>query len=251
MPRPISKSSTMPAKKRWVLGMDPGKHGGLVLLNVDKITDQVHIPTPVKDGRVDVVGIVEALKPYADDIVTAFIEDVHSLLGSSTKSSFEFGHAAGSLYGAVQGLLGTRLQVGYVAPPMWQRTAWKETGKVTSPRMDENGKQKVGKTGKPLLDNDPKASSMRAALHLFPGVSFVPKRCRVPHDGLVDAALIAYSVLPENIRETITYVRRKPRKIPDGAVVLTAGEDDDTELYVGPGKERKRLAKARSKRKKK
>lgn len=235
----------MDERKKWVLGMDPGKHGGLVLLNVDDITDQVHIPTPILEGRVDVASVAASVRPYAGSIVTAFIEDVHSLLGSSSKGSFEFGHAAGSLYGAVQAVL--PIKVGYVAPTMWQRTAWKETGKVNGePMLDKNGKQKVLKSGELAWKNDPKASSLKAAEHLFPGVSFIPKRCRVPHDGLVDAALIAYSVLPENIGSTIRYVTRKPKKLPKGAVVLDVAEDEP-ELYIGPGKERKRLAKAKPK----
>lgn len=232
----------------WTLGMDPGKHGGLVLVDNADMQHQVHLPTPVKDGRVDVKAIAEWLLPYAGQVKSAFIEDVHSLLGSSSKGSFEFGHAAGSLYGAVQAIL--PVQVGYVAPAMWQRTAWKHTGKVNgTPKLDKDGNQKVLKSGELAWNNDPKASSLQAAKYLFPDVNFVPKRCRKEHDGLIDAALIAYAVMPDNIADTIRYIVKKKKKLPKGAVVLEAPEDNP-ELYIGPGKERKRLAKARGRKKK-
>lgn len=221
----------------WILGIDPGKHGGAVLLDAKNVCNQVHIPTAVKDGRVDVLFTTNALKPYADNISTAFIEDVHAIYGSAASATFEFGHAAGALYGAVQALLGDRVQVGYIQPKSWQKVAWKgveaENGKAVID--SKTGKQKVLKNGKLQFKVDTKATSSAAAHALFPGVSFIPKRCRKEHDGLVDAALIAYSVMPDNIVEALTIKKKtKNKKLSS----ITIGEDDT--VVIGPSKEKKK-----------
>lgn len=221
----------------WILGIDPGKHGGAVLLDASNVCNQVHIPTAVKDGRVDVMFTVEALKPYAENITTAFIEDVHAIFGSAASATFEFGHAAGSLYGAVQALLGDRVQVGYIQPKMWQKVAWKGVDTVNGKAVIDSatGKQKILKNGKLRFKVDTKATSSAAAHELFPGVSFVPKRCRKEHDGLVDAALIAYSVMPSNISTALsTKKRTKNKKIS----AITIGDDDT--IIIGPSKEKKK-----------
>lgn len=220
----------------WILGIDPGKHGGAVLLDANNVCNQVHIPTAVKDGRVDVMYTINALKPYMDNISTAFIEDVHAIYGSAASATFEFGHAAGALYGAVQALLGERVQVGYIQPKLWQKVAWKGVGTVNGKAVIDSstGKQKVLKNGKLRFKVDTKATSSAAAHSLFPGVSFVPKRCRKEHDGIVDAALIAYAVMPENIVEALaTKKKTKNKKIS----AITIGDDD---VVIGPSKEKKK-----------
>lgn len=186
----------MSQSKRYVAGADPGKHGAIVLLstayNPARIASDDIIQLPVrrdKIGKLDTIHIWENLLPYAPRIDLYVQEDVHALFGSSAAGTFEFGDANGALRTVLQ-LLGlynnnSIAQVLAVAPKLWQKHAWKPQHIVYLDDKDKLGRKK----------KDTKATSMAAAKDLFPGVSFVPKRARIPHDGLIDAALIAHYAL--------------------------------------------------------
>lgn len=186
----------MSQSKRYVAGADPGKHGAIVLLstayNPARIASDDIIQLPVrrdKIGKLDTIHIWENLLPYAPRIDLYVQEDVHALFGSSAVGTFEFGDANGALRTVLQ-LLGlyndnSIAQVLAVAPKLWQKHAWKPQHIVYLDDKDKLGRKK----------KDTKATSMAAAKDLFPGVSFVPKRARIPHDGLIDAALIAHYAL--------------------------------------------------------
>ena len=175
------------------LGADPGKHGAVVLINA-KRSDVIMIPTKVSGGRIDVEHLYHSILPYNDRIRGACMEQVHAIFGSSAKSTFEFGDANGCLR-AVLHLLsegGKKYKVLEALPKLWQKIAWNGIEKIETPhRSATTGKIVLLKSGKPRMDVNTKATSSRAAHHLFPGVEFVPPRCRVEHDGCVDAALIA------------------------------------------------------------
>lgn len=181
-------------EKQFILGSDPGKHGAIVLINVDDLSDQIHIPTKVKDGRIDTLHWYNTILPYKDSIIAAVKEEIHAIFGSSASSTFEFGASDGMLDAFLQLLSNTKFPVYKVQPKNWQSCAWKKVDKVNGdPIMDkETGLQKEDKDGNPRFKTDTKATSAKAAHKLFPGVSFVPKRCRNEHDGVIDAALIAY-----------------------------------------------------------
>lgn len=181
--------------KHYVAGADPGKHGAVVLLSVKynpaRIAkdDIIMIPVKATDGKLDVSYLWNALYPYKDRIDLYMQEDVHALFGSSAKGTFEFGDANGSLRTVLQ-LLGElrsdcRVRLLTANPKIWQKKAWKPEHIRFQDEVDTLGRKK----------KDTKATSLAAAKDLFPGVSFVPRRAKLPHDGLVDAALIAYYAL--------------------------------------------------------
>lgn len=181
--------------KRYVAGADPGKHGAVVLLSVSyspvRIAqdDVIQIPTRGTNGKLDIEHLWNALLPYSDRIDLYAQEDVHALFGSSAKGTFEFGDANGALRTVLQ-LLGLRRDAGRahvvtVQPKIWQKKAWQPQHIKFLEDTDKLGRKK----------KDTKATSLAAAKDLFPGVSFVPKRAKLPHDGIVDAALIAYYAL--------------------------------------------------------
>lgn len=186
----------MSNSKSYVLGADPGKHGAIVLLstrfNPLRILqdDIIMIPAKVKNGKLDTNYLLEALRPYADKIEFCVQEDVHALFGSSASGTFEFGDANGALRTMLQ-LLGyirkdnSPMKVLLVAPKTWQKKVWMPSCIVYHEETDKLGRKK----------KDTKATSYKAAELLFPGVSFIPPRCRNAHDGLIDAALIAYYAL--------------------------------------------------------
>lgn len=185
----------MSLNKRYVLGADPGKHGAIVLLSETydpvRITadDIVMFPVRASNGKLDVVQIWNFLYPYRNNILLYMQEDVHALFGSSAKGTFEFGDANGALRAVFQLLIASseskRAALECVTPRDWQKKVWKPENVVYKDDVDKLGRKK----------KDTKATSLNASSDLFPGVSFVPKRAKLPHDGLVDAALIAYYAL--------------------------------------------------------
>lgn len=189
-------------EKHLILGADPGKHGGIVLIDDRDLNKQVHIPTKVLDGHIDVIDLYNKILPYQDIIRCAVKEEVHALFGSSAKGTFCFGSADGELYSLLMILGKDHFPVYTVQPKQWQTVAWKKVAIINgTPIMDsKTGKQKVNKAGDLRFKTDTKATSLSAATYLFPNVSFIPKRARIPHDGLVDAALIAYYAYAKNLK---------------------------------------------------
>lgn len=192
-------------EKQYVLGADPGKHGGIALINVKDLSDVILIPTKVKDGRVWAEHLYESLLPFIDNIVVAVKEEIHAIFGSSASSTFEFGAADGILEALLRMLAymsKNKFPVYTVQPKMWQAIAWKGIELVKGdPIMDKGTKkQKVTKKGELRFKTDTKATSMEAAHTIFPKVNFVPSRCRNEHDGLIDAALIAYWGLKKHVK---------------------------------------------------
>lgn len=178
--------------KSYVLGADPGKNGGIVLLDINcdinnvKQSDLVLIPFKDKStDEFDILSLYNKLLPYKDSIKFYLMEQIHAIFGSSAASTFTFGEMFGSLKSILTILANdgkANADVRFISPKVWQSQVWK-----TSHIVWDCSKAKRKK--------DTKATSLNAALDLYPNVSFVMPRCKKPHDGLVDAALIAHCAL--------------------------------------------------------
>lgn len=163
---------------KYYLGIDVGKDGGLALYNSET---GVLMTWLIPD---DLKGLDECFSDIRREVGTAdilvLIEDVHSIFGSSAKSNFQFGRIKG-----VKEALSVCWFGGYelVQPKKWQGVVWEEKDIV----LKDNGRK------------DTKLTSANAAREWFPGYDFrKSQRARKPHDGLVDAALIAlYGLLSE------------------------------------------------------
>lgn len=188
----------------YILGADPGKHGAIFLLpaNRELWKDKcVYIPfTKAKDGSMDAVALYNSLKPFSCNILSAFKEYVHAVAGNSATSMFSFGESNGVLK-AVLSVVSAGCEAGgfpiyEVSPAKWQKTVWEEGDIVQGTAIvdKKTGLIKRDKNGKMMFKSDPKGTSANAAHRLFAdtNVSFVPKGCRAEHDGVIDAALIAY-----------------------------------------------------------
>ncbi|MCQ2172237.1 MAG: hypothetical protein MJZ17_05780 [Bacteroidales bacterium] len=181
----------------YILGADPGKHGAVFLLPCDKDAwkDGCLYFNFKKNGNgdMDAVSLYDFLKAVPGDIVAVYKEHVHAVAGNSATSMFSFGESNGILK-AVFSLCG--LDPIEVAPVTWQKTAWDPSDKVDGvAAVDKKTKMlKRDKNGNIVYKYDPKGTSKNAAHRLFAGtnVNFVPKGCRAEHDGVIDAALIAY-----------------------------------------------------------
>ena len=155
------------------IGIDVGKKGGIAVKSPRQSELMLMTIPRIKD-KVDLRALVELFEDIlmeGDEFMVA-IEDVHSLFGMSAKSNFSFGEIKGIKIGILNAL-GFPYEL--VPPKTWQKEIW------TSADM-------VYKTGKKV---DTKATALVAAKRLFPNESFLAtSRSSVPHDGLVDAALI-------------------------------------------------------------
>lgn len=153
-----------------IVGIDNGLDGGLVAVNSDGIVGKRPMPTlKLGKGReVCALGVRSWLAEYRGATI---------LLEQAGK------HAAGVLslcstwhtFGAIKAVLtldGHRFEI--VPPQRWQQAFW------TRPKMAKGVKF------------DTKAAALAAANRLWPGEEWTKSdRSRKPHDGMIDAALIA------------------------------------------------------------
>ena len=160
-------------------GFDPGLNGGVCALDED---DNVVLlePMPVVAGLVDGCALASVLmedlarrKSTEGFHACAIVENVHAMPKQGVSSTFKFGHGFGVIEG-VLAALGIPEQ--FVRPQAWQKVVLGGTPAAASP----------------------KARALLAAQRLYPNVDLVRgtvacwrDKARKPHDGLVDALLIA------------------------------------------------------------
>lgn len=136
------------------IGIDPGKKGGIAVLNGED--------TPVAYPYSEEV-LIDVLKATLckTSKITAAVEKVGAMPGQGVTSMFTFGTG----YGFIQGVL-SALGVPYqLVPPQ----KWKKEFSVTAD----------------------KKQSVKVCERLFPELELVPRGCRKEHDGMAEAALIA------------------------------------------------------------
>ena len=104
-----------------------------------------------------------------------YVEKVHSVFGSSASSNFSFGYNVGAIHATIRAL---RMGFNLIPPKDWQKLVIIESDIV----MKDEKKR------------DTKKTAANAAARIFPDVDFRrTPRSKIAHDGMVDAALIAYA----------------------------------------------------------
>jgi hypothetical protein len=138
-------------------GIDPGKRGAVAVIENGIIIDKqllVNVTPPDYFAKMNVDGIL--------------IEKAQSMGKESAKAMFTYGREYGFLVGTLWG----KFSLQFVQPSVWTAHYQKQT---------------------PIAYNNPKEMALYAAKHLWPSEDWREgPRCRVPHDGLVDACLIAF-----------------------------------------------------------
>jgi hypothetical protein len=185
------------------IGIDPGQKGAIVVFIPGQ--DPILNKMPLVEGDLNLEKLMEYIDPGSYDCHIV-IEDVHSVFGASAAANFSFGFGCGQLFATLK-LSG--IPFTQVAPKMWQKEMWQGV----HPVMVLDGKKK-NKDGSPKYKVDTKATSLLAAMRLFPGISFKEKKIKEyykdtytnrklaragkeiideskDHDGIVDALLIA------------------------------------------------------------
>lgn len=174
-----------------IIGIDPGKTGAIVALT--EAGDVLKHITPTIGTVVDLVALIQILRDLnykgrdCADPPYAFIEDVHAIYGSSSGATFDFGFTCGAIQAAVASLC---IPYTTVQPKVWQKEVYQGIPEVRkTPVVIKKGNRK-GQKKKGARDT--KKMSLIAAKRLFPTVDFRKnEQCRKPHDGIVDAILIA------------------------------------------------------------
>jgi crossover junction endodeoxyribonuclease RuvC len=137
-------------------GIDPGVKGAVAVVNQDgKIVDFERMPSSLRDLR-------SFLNSYT--IERVYIEKAQPMPGQGVVSMFNYGRHFGGLLALLE--LG-KFSHETVNPRAWQKVV-------------------IG-----MGSGDPKAKAFEKASRLWPDESFIPKGCRVPHNGIIDALLIA------------------------------------------------------------
>jgi hypothetical protein len=158
------------------VAIDPGQDGAVVCIHEDNTITKHKMPL-IGVGEVDLQDLYEIIKSYADGNTFFGLEDVKPFPGMTAT-------AMGKMLwikGVKQGIL-VSLKVPYemIHPKTWQTN-------ITGPKTG------IPQLKKPNGKNDTKGMALLAAKRLFPNENFLgTERSKVPHDGIVDATLIAY-----------------------------------------------------------
>lgn len=156
-----------------VMGIDPGLDGGIALVydKPKRLVLEIMPTVPKENGKgrqIDLLKFASLVKSWHPTL--AVVEKQGARPGQGVVSMFTCGMG----YGAILGVLNTLdVSVDVIHPRRWQN--------------DLRASYCVLEGGE-----NPKAAALRVAEKAFPGEKFLASpRCKVPHDGLVDAALLA------------------------------------------------------------
>jgi hypothetical protein len=169
------------------IGIDPGKDGGIVVLgssgaiirsfrmpviqaNGKREYDMIGLRDQIKSldayDRVHVVAAVEFSQPMPSRAKGRGVESEARSMGA--KSAYSQGMGQGLVFGLMVGL---GIKTIRVTPQQWHR--W------------------IAENGAGAVYPEPKIRAREYASMRWGLDQFIPKGCRVPHQGLIDAACIA------------------------------------------------------------
>lgn len=149
-----------------IIGIDPGQHGGIAIVDDTGKIKSLGV-MPIRTTEIDIGELGRAIG-FCEIPCHIYCEHSQAIPGArSSSSTFKFGCS----FGILLGVMGTlRIPFTLCKPQAWQ--------KVMHQGVD------------PKLD--PKKRSLIAAKRLYPDQTFLATpRCKVAHDGLIDALLIA------------------------------------------------------------
>ena len=157
-----------------VLGVDPGAKGAFAVLDPQARLVEYHVMPTLADqaSAIDPAAMYGLIRDIATRYpgITAALESVSSRPGQGVVSVFTFGRGWGMIEMA---LISLAIPYELVRPAKWQLTSHQGLDREVYP--------------------DPKVRSLEAARRLWPHETFLAtKRSKVPSDGIVDAALLAW-----------------------------------------------------------
>lgn len=167
------------------VGIDVGSDGGYAIFVDNRLHSYGKIPST--ETELDMSALLQKILDANDspgDSYHVVIEDLHSVFNSSASSNFTFGVNNGLVIGMLQV---SCMPFTKVAPKKWQKELWEGIRPI-----EIIAKGKFNKDGSQKYKVDTKATSLVAAKRLFPKEKFLAtERSKVPHNGIVDAVLLA------------------------------------------------------------
>lgn len=147
-----------------IAGIDPGMSGGVAIMGED---GQIVFKgvMPIRHKLLDCDALVKILK--SNKVKIAWLERAHAFPKQGVSSSFNYGRH----FGTIEGVLHTcRIPITLIIPKVWTSD--------------------IHEGLDPMLPA--KEKSAIAISRMYPGIDFrSSSRCRKPHDGIMDAVLIA------------------------------------------------------------
>lgn len=180
--------------KQVIIGIDPGLLGGIIITEDGEVVVSRAMPvikfqmtTKYKKGkkkgqfktqkRIDAFAIAELFSSFPKSKI--FVEKAAPMFGVGTNTNFRIGQSAGALEGVAR-VLG--IEWIEVKSRLWQKEIWIDSDLVERVKIDEGTRQ---------TKRDTKATSLNAFNRLRGSLCAIQKGCSTPHDGIVDAFLIA------------------------------------------------------------
>lgn len=146
----------------WVVGIDPGKSGGVAIGDAE--TRRVSVfKMPLLGDEIDSLSIFRRIQKLGSPKkVRVVVEKVSSMPHQGVTSTFTFGKGCGKILATLE-----ILEVSYrlVLPPAWKKIVLAGTAK------DKN-------------------AAIEYVARTYPGVPLVPPGCKKPHDGIADAVCL-------------------------------------------------------------
>lgn len=166
--------------QKTIISIDPGSKGFITVVN--------------PKGSITFLSLADndtqSVSKFLDKVITeagcyewgviAVMEEVHAILGSSAKATFNFG----KVFGLLQGLLvGKHIPFHLVQPKEWQSCVWINQDKVYDSKEVKDGVvRRVINT---------KKTSINAAIRLFPHIDLRKTvKCKNIDDNKADSLLI-------------------------------------------------------------
>ncbi len=154
-----------------ILGIDPGQEGGFAVLDGDSVIVE---PMPQKkDGKIDSGELFGLLSHYVPKATFVYIEKA----GLRPRQSVQTTFACGFNHGILLGMLG----IFNVEPLIVRPTEWSKHYSHGVTEKDKHKRYAAIKVARRRIVSD-----------LYPGIDLKKtERSSVPHEGMVDALLIA------------------------------------------------------------
>lgn len=149
-------------KTNFIVGIDPGKSGGWVILDSKSRVLDYGI-MPIVGGEICVSDLADTLKRYIINEILVVVEKVHSMPKQGVKGVFTFGQGYGKLLGMCEAL---KIRYELVTPQTWKKLVLQSTKR----------------------DKD---AAIQFAQRRYPEINLTPGSKKKPHDGIADALCIA------------------------------------------------------------
>lgn len=160
------------------IGIDIGKQGAIAVINDNGIAS---FPMPMIKNEVNMGSLFHIISSNAGQETHVAFEKLGVIFGSSKQTAFSMGYQMGLVEAFC-----VAMEIPYTAVRAkdWQKEMFKHTTVINKP----------GKTSK-----DTKAMALVTIKRLFPTLPLTYGRATKPHDGLIDAVLIAEYARKNNL----------------------------------------------------